>query len=582
MTTQYSAAQAKRTQFQDHYGHEESKSTHSGPNTRMDQIGSNSERTTTGMVQEDQKTMLPADTHTRNTIALTKALPRKNPVYTQSRTEESNPLTHPPIDKERIAEIFFAATESNTTRNQLIQTLKTYFLELLDPIKNALDSHDRSIANDGVKGLYRLIARYNFELMTISKQFSLQQTIDISDMDRDKKILHYAMRKVLPSPIRDTRTHISRISKSHGVRTLTVASTEPRDQTKRLKPQTFYLVNHSADGKHSLGKGSFGATRTVLPASPSGRPVDYTSENEWAIKKVRPRDLLHFCSTMKEIHYMLSLDHIPQTIRCEAFFQYPSYKDSYDKSSLPAEQKRLPLQIGIIMRKGSPFKRLPDPKKALLDGEIRQSMLDWRERLYHYRDLCAGILAMQTKDGVHNDLKHGNIVVLPTGELKIIDFGLSFCLTSSLVDDFLARRTLGGTVKPPELVKDRTGHCLWDDGVLENPKAIDVWAIGQMLLSDFWCQFENQMDMISTKRTSHVQIDFKAKLTEHVRLLEQRLLNNKGDREPNLYEIAVSALKADPNERLTMSELHYALDTYIKEIERQMEEKSESRRKSNR
>ena len=80
------------------------------------------------------------------------------------------------------------------------------------------------------------------------------------------------------------------------------------------------------------------------------------------------------------------------------------------------------------------------------------------------------------------------------------------------------------------------------------------------------------MDMISTKRTSHVQIDFKAKLTEHVRLLEQRLLNNKGDREPNLYEIAVSALKADPNERPTMSELHDALDTYIKAIERQMEE----------
>lgn len=82
--------------------------------------------------------------------------------------------------------------------------------------------------------------------------------------------------------------------------------------------------------------------------------------------------------------------------------------------------------------------------------------------------ICSGLAAIHAAGIVHRDLKHGNIIILPDGSLKIADFGIARPESTSLTP----QREVAGSV-------DFLAPEIWEGGAIRN--AVDFYALGCLL-----------------------------------------------------------------------------------------------------
>jgi len=96
----------------------------------------------------------------------------------------------------------------------------------------------------------------------------------------------------------------------------------------------------------------------------------------------------------------------------------------------------------------------------------------------YFAQMCNAVYYMHEKNIVHRDLKPENVTLDGKGGVKVIDFGLSICVTSDM------RHGVVGTVPymAPEVIKY---YGVKDKEVVEQVdlKAVDVWALGVVLFT---------------------------------------------------------------------------------------------------
>src|SRR5436190_5524079 len=92
---------------------------------------------------------------------------------------------------------------------------------------------------------------------------------------------------------------------------------------------------------------------------------------------------------------------------------------------------------------GQPFIVMEYCEGETLSQRIRRRALDAAEFLSIARQLAAGLAAAHEQGIVHRDIKSANIIIEPTGLVKILDFGLAKALPSAIGDH--ADRSMAAT-----------------------------------------------------------------------------------------------------------------------------------------
>ncbi|MBV8517053.1 MAG: protein kinase [Acidobacteria bacterium] len=88
---------------------------------------------------------------------------------------------------------------------------------------------------------------------------------------------------------------------------------------------------------------------------------------------------------------------------------------------------------------GQPFIVMEYCEGETLSQRIRRRALDTGEFLSIARQIAAGLAAAHEKGIVHRDIKSANIIIEPTGQVKILDFGLAKSTPRALSDPGLER-----------------------------------------------------------------------------------------------------------------------------------------------
>jgi eukaryotic-like serine/threonine-protein kinase len=104
-----------------------------------------------------------------------------------------------------------------------------------------------------------------------------------------------------------------------------------------------------------------------------------------------------------------------------------------------------------------------------LQDRIRQQMPDTEEVINFAIQLARGLSEAHDKGIVHRDIKSANIIITPTGTLKIMDFGLAY--VSTVTTKITREGTTVGTVSymsPEQTRGDNTDHRsdIWSFGVI--------------------------------------------------------------------------------------------------------------------
>ncbi len=108
------------------------------------------------------------------------------------------------------------------------------------------------------------------------------------------------------------------------------------------------------------------------------------------------------------------------------------------------------------------------PGETLRDRLSREHVLPPAEALEIVRQMTTGLASAHAAGIVHRDLKPGNVMLLPDGTVKVLDFGLAKIRDISLTKSHATLGTIG-YVSPEQIRGDRV------DG------RTDLWAIGVML-----------------------------------------------------------------------------------------------------
>jgi hypothetical protein len=108
------------------------------------------------------------------------------------------------------------------------------------------------------------------------------------------------------------------------------------------------------------------------------------------------------------------------------------------------------------------------PGETLRQRIDRDGALPLEEALAVTRRITAGLASAHAAGIVHRDLKPGNVMLLPDGGLKVLDFGLAKIRDISLTKSRAAFGTVG-YVAPEQIRGERTDE------------RADLWAIGVML-----------------------------------------------------------------------------------------------------
>ena len=401
--------------------------------------------------------------------------------------------------------------------NRLLQHLQSYFAHYVNSSQAAMVRCNSEAQRDQVRTqLVHLIIDYDSMLLEYSRAFGYKHLVSIVDVDRDKSLMRAAANVFFNAPLADTRTKIKTLpEKKTGVRTLKVVGAVGIN----AEPETYFFVNRSSRRGKSLGKGSFGVTKVALPADHKGQPLRHISSNELANKKHRLMDIMDVVGVYKETMIMKQCLGHENLMNYRAVVCYPSFKHTQYKTVSANVRASLPLQIGMIMPKGNPL-RIIDHVKLSRQGVNKlhqQNLL----QLHFYRQICSGLGALHKKNIVHNDLKHPNVLVMPKKQVRIIDFGLAFSTSGTLKQNLIARRQLGGTFFPPEIgiFRGQSDRHLQH---LAEPHKIDVWALGQMLLHDFFPALENQ-SKLSGVLAGYYDLDHSNALVRHAEFIQSQM-----------------------------------------------------------
>ena len=114
----------------------------------------------------------------------------------------------------------------------------------------------------------------------------------------------------------------------------------------------------------------------------------------------------------------------------------------------------------------------------LLEGETlnkyleRPEAADVESKLDLMIQICDGLAAAHSRAIFHRDVKPGNLLVRPNGELKIVDFGIARLASSSMTlsglivgtPDYMSPEQARG-----EEIDQTVGHLLGRRGVLSDP-----------------------------------------------------------------------------------------------------------------
>jgi len=98
---------------------------------------------------------------------------------------------------------------------------------------------------------------------------------------------------------------------------------------------------------------------------------------------------------------------------------------------------------------GSPFIVMEFCEGETLAQRIRRRPLEAAEFLSIARQIASGVAAAHDAGIIHRDLKSANIMIEPTGQVKILDFGLAKALTRELTPksfDTTSSKRLFGTL----------------------------------------------------------------------------------------------------------------------------------------
>lgn len=88
---------------------------------------------------------------------------------------------------------------------------------------------------------------------------------------------------------------------------------------------------------------------------------------------------------------------------------------------------------------GTPFIVMEYCEGETLSQRIRRGPLDSMEFLSIARQVVAGLLAAHDKGIIHRDIKSANIIIEPTGLVKILDFGLAKAIPRSMTEPGLEK-----------------------------------------------------------------------------------------------------------------------------------------------
>lgn len=440
--------------------------------------------------------------------------------------------------------------------DRLLKHLQSYFAHYVKSSQAAMARCNLEEQRDQVRTqLVQLIIDYDAMLVEYSRAFGYQHAVTIESVDRDKSLMHSAANLFFNAPLADTRTAIKTLpEKKSGVRTLQVIGAAG----KEAESETYFFVNRNTRKKKSLGKGSFGVTKVALPADEKGRPLRHIASNELANKKHRLMHIMDVVGVFKETAIMKQCLGHENLMSYRAVVCYPSFKHTQFKSVSANVRASLPLQIGMIMPKGNPL-RIIDHVKLSRRGVKKlhqQNLL----QLHFYRQICNGLGTLHKKNIVHNDLKHSNVLVMPKKQVRIIDFGLAFSTRRTLKQNLIARRQLGGTFFPPEIgvFRGQSDHHLEH---LAAPHKIDVWALGQMLLHDFFPALENQ-SKLSNVLAGYYDLDHSLALVRHAQFIQSQMqpyMNTAF----GVADVVYGCLDPDPTRRWSIEQVEQAIRSIL-------------------
>jgi Protein kinase domain len=250
-----------------------------------------------------------------------------------------------------------------------------------------------------------------------------------------------------------------------GTRLETIGRTDPvlRDELERL-------LSADADAETALREYRFGSTDGV-PGTSSHDPLGITGRT---VSHFRIRDFL----AAGGMGVVYSADDLTLGRSVALKFPLPhrqlerAVKERFineARSAAALDHPNLCTVHEVGESEHGVFLAMPlYPGETLKDRMAREGILEPAAALEIMRQVTAGLAAAHAAGIIHRDLKPGNVMLLPDGAVKVLDFGLAKIRD---VDLTRSQMTLGtiGYVAPERLRGERPDV------------QVDLWAIGVML-----------------------------------------------------------------------------------------------------
>jgi len=173
-----------------------------------------------------------------------------------------------------------------------------------------------------------------------------------------------------------------------------------------------------------------------------------------------------------------------------------------------------------------------------LDHMIAAGPLPVRQAVRIVADVASALAHAHAKGVVHRDIKPGNVMVTPDGQVKVVDFGIARVMSSAALSHELL-----GTANYLAPERARGGHV---DG------RADIYSTGCMLFEAL------------TGRPPFVSEDTFAVVTSHIEAVPPRPSMLRAGVPPALDAIVACTLAKDPADRFpTAADLRTALDRVV-------------------